>query len=368
MSKAGLKILQLIDTLDTGGAERMAVNMANAFTDSGILNLLVVSRSKGTLDSLVKDQSSLKLLGKKNTIDFKAFRKLLTLLDQYQPDILHAHGTSVYWGIGAKLLRPKLQLIWHDHLGISEEVIQSNPRKELLWIGSKIDFILTANESTQAYWRSKRLIEEKRIAYLANFPSLSPSEKKLPPVFTFLHLANFRSEKGQLNLMKAAGILMGNGWDFRVRMVGKEVDSAWKNQVLSLRKELHLEERVSVEDSADDVAKLMAEVHAGLVASEREGLPVALLEYGLADLPVISTRVGQCPTVLEEGAFGKLVPAQDSEALALAMKEFLEEPQRAAVLGRSFGRHVEKHFGSSHFLEGYLKIVEEILAFKPGKN
>lgn len=131
MSRESLKVLQLIDTLDTGGAERMAVNMANAFNDRKISNLLVVSRNNGTLDKLVEDQASIRLLGKRNTFDFRAFKKLIGILDEFKPDILHAHGTSVYWGVGVKLVRPWVHLLWHDHLGISEEVIQNNPRKEL---------------------------------------------------------------------------------------------------------------------------------------------------------------------------------------------------------------------------------------------
>lgn len=368
MSKPKLKIIQLIDTLDTGGAERMAVNMANAFSEQGISNLLVVSRSTGSLHSLVNDPSSLKLLGKKSTFDLTAFRKLLSLIEEFQPDILHAHGTSVYWGIGVKILKPRLRLIWHDHLGISEEVIRNNPRRELSWIGSKIDFILTANESTKSYWQEKRLVHPTRIAFLANFPSLSLVEKKKPSHFTFLHLANFRIEKGQLNLVKAAGILHEKGLDFRVRLVGKEVDSTWKKQVLTLVKELGLEKKVSVEDSVEDVSRLLAEVHAGIVASDREGLPVALLEYGLAHLPVISTQVGQCEGVLEGGTLGKLIPAQDTLALAVEMEHLLSKPEEAANLGESFGQHVQKNFGSTQFLSGYLKIVDELLFPKPGKN
>ncbi|RIW12250.1 glycosyltransferase [Algoriphagus lacus] len=368
MSKDNLKILQLIDTLDTGGAERMAVNMANAFFEAGISNLLVVSRSNGKLHHLVNNKSSLRLLGKRNTLDFKAFKSLISILDEFNPDILHAHGTSVYWGVGIKFLRPGVKLIWHDHLGISEEVIQKNPRNELSWIGSKIDFVLTANESTKSYWEQKKLVKSERIAFLANFPSLSKVEKNKPSIFTFLHLANFRSEKGQVNLIKAAGILDKKGLDFRVRLIGKEVDSIWKKRVLELRKELELEEKVSVEDSVMDVSNVLSEVHSGIVASDREGLPVALLEYGLADLAVISTQVGQCPEVLGHGEFGKLVPSENPESLALEMERFITNPQDALKLGEDFGKHVSKNYGSAQFLSGYVKLVDELFNLKKSEN
>lgn len=361
MSRQKTKILQLIDTLDTGGAERMAVNIANALHKEEISNLLVVSRSTGTLDKLVKDQASIRFLRKRSTFDFKAFKKLVGIIDEFKPDILHAHGTSVYWGVGVKLVRPWVKMLWHDHLGISEEVIRNNPRKELPWMGGKIDFVLTANESTKSYWDKKKLVPKNRISYLANFPSLSLIKINKSSIFTFLHLANFRNEKGQINLVKASGILLKKGLDFRVRMVGKEVDSIWKNQVLDLVDELRLSDKVIVEDSVTDVSKLLSEVHAGIVSSDREGLPVSLLEYGLADLPVISTKVGQCPEVLGMGNFGKLVPPQDPESLAAQMESFLKNPEDAIQLGINFGAHVSQNYGASHFLTGYLKIVEDLL-------
>lgn len=364
MSRQKLKILQLIDTLDTGGAERMAVNIANALQEQGVSNLLVVSRSTGTLDKLVKNQSSIKFLGKRNTLDLKAFKKLIGILDEFKPDILHAHGTSVYWGIGVKLIRPSIQVLWHDHLGISEEVIKNNPRREIAWMKSKIDFVLTANESTKEYWEKKKMVPLSRISYLANFPSLSLVENNKSSIFTFLHLANFRNEKGQINLVKASDILLKKGLDFRVRLVGKEVDTQWKNQVVALISELKLSDKISVEDSVTDVSKLLSEVHSGIVSSDREGLPVSLLEYGLADLPVISTKVGQCPAVLGMGAFGKLVPVQDPESLAMHMEAFLKKPLEAIQLGLNYGAHVKNNYGAPHFLSGYLRIVDKLLEEK----
>lgn len=364
MRQGGLRIIQLIDTLDTGGAERMALNMANAFAAQNIPNLLIVSRRKGSLHSLLHQEDTLRILGKNSTLDIKAFKKLLAEVDEFQPDLIHAHGTSVYWGIGVKLLRPAIKLIWHDHLGISEEVIQNNPRKELLWIGKRLDFIFTADESTQTYWQQKKLLAKDRIAYLPNFPSLSPSVKKQTEKFTFLHLANYRSEKGQLNLIHAAKILRDQGLDFVVRMVGKEVDSSWKNEVLKLRADFGLEDRVLVEDTVHDVSGLLAEVNAGLVASDREGLPVSLLEYGLADLPVISTKVGQCSEVLGNGQFGRVVLAGRPDLLAEQMAEFILSPADAVALGESFGKHVSESYGEAQFRKTYFSVVDRILTFK----
>jgi glycosyltransferase involved in cell wall biosynthesis len=143
-------------------------------------------------------------------------------------------------------------------------------------------------------------------------------------------------------------------------MVGKEVDSSWKQKVIEKRNEFGLESTVSIEEEANEIALLFAQVQAGLVVSEREGLPVALLEYGLGSLPVISTRVGQCPAVLNEGEFGKLVPFGDPEALANSMREMLLNPENSEKLGVSFRRHVESRYGPGQFLSAYFDILEQL--------
>lgn len=354
------KIIQLIDTLDPGGAERMAVNLANEFSQRGYRHLLIVSRHLGGLELQLSDQNCLRLLEKKHTLDAKAFKKLVKLKDQFGAQIIHAHGTSVYWGVFLKWFRPSLKLIWHDHLGISSEVILSNPRKEIHFLSRWIDYILTANESTADFWKSKKIVPISKIRFVSNFPSLRPISKKKNGKFTFLHLANYRSEKGHFLVLNAVKKLIEKGLVFQVRLVGKEVDSEWKNLVLEKTKELDLQDWVSIEGEAMDVSGLLAEVDAGLVASDREGLPVALLEYGLAGLPVISTQVGQCAEVLGQGKYGKIVSVGDVEAFSSAMEVYIHQSENSASLGKFFQKHILKAYGPSQFFLQFEQVLEQL--------
>lgn len=356
-----LRILQLIDSLEVGGAERMAVNLGNTFTEQNIVNKLIVSRNDGPLTKLVLDQESVQILGKNSTFDFRAFRKLISVVKNFKPDLFHVHGTSIYWGVCLKFFFPKVKLIWHDHLGISSDVIAKNPRSEMRWLGNQIDFIITANESTADYWKEKKIINKSAIKYLPNFPYLKIEEKVKTDLFTFLHLANFRSEKGQLNVVNACKILKEKGLSFKVRMIGQSVDKTWKESISSRIKELELETVAILEGPTDDVASVLTQVNAGLVASDREGLPVALLEYGLAGLPVISTNVGQCSEVLGNGEFGILVPPNDSEALANAMEGLMALKDKGLSLGESFLTQVKNHFGEVQFISEYQKVIKSIV-------
>ena len=346
----------------------MAVNLANLFTENGIENEIVVSRNHGDLGKLIRNQNSLFLLGKKKSTDWRAFRKLIKLVDGFKPDVLHAHGTSVYWGIVLKVLRPSIKMIWHDHLGISPGVVKNNPRNELKWMASKIDFIITANESTRGFWIDLRLKTENLIQYLPNFPYLVTEQREKPEIFTFLHLANYRTEKGQKNIVEAVKLLNDKNYIFKVRMIGLVVDSIWKKEVEEKIKLNSLTHLISVEGPVSNVAEVLSEVHAGLVASDREGLPVSLLEYGLAALPVVSTKVGQCSEVLGNGNLGILVEVGDAKAFAEGMENLLHDSRKGNSLGKSFQEHVKNNYGSSQFMRGYCEILYLLTNIKLSNN
>lgn len=338
----------------------MALNLANEFTERGYPSLLIVSRNLGSLSSLVADQESIRFLGKTKTLDSKAFQKLLKCLDDFKVDILHAHGPSVYWGIAVRIFRPSIKLIWHDHLGISPEVIANNPRKEIKWIKSWVDFVITANESTRVFWLSKGYWKSDKIKFLPNFPALETLPKSKNQTFTFVHLANFRDEKGHLLVLQASAILKSRNLDFMIKMVGKEVDPAWKALISKELESLDLGSFIQLAGESNHIAELLANSDAGLVASDREGLPVALLEYGLAGLPVISTRVGQCTEVLEGGKFGILVNPGNPTELASAMEKMILNPDKFQNLGLEFQSHVKTNYGSGQFFQDYITMVREL--------
>jgi glycosyltransferase involved in cell wall biosynthesis len=235
--------------------------------------------------------------------------------------------------------------------------LDKNPRKEIRWIGKGADLVITANQDTQKYWQEQRIWPTDRVVFLPNFPVISSFPTQRPSKFTFIHLANYRAEKGQKLILNAVKILADQGIDFTVRFVGKVVDSKWRMEVGQLVQELGLGSRVSLEQEVGDVGSVLSEVHAGLIGSDREGLPVALLEYGLAGLSVVSTRVGQCPEVLNFGEFGLLADPADASGFANAMKQLIQNPEQAEIQAKSYQSHVLANYGAAGFMETYLKMI-----------
>lgn len=89
---------------------------------------------------------------------------------------------------------------------------------------------------------------------------------------------------------------------------------------------LGLRDAVTFTGWMQNLAPVYADLDINVISSVNEGTPVSVIEALAAGCPVVATAVGGLPDLLEQGAFGALVPSGDAEALAAAMVRVLREP------------------------------------------
>jgi len=135
--------------------------------------------------------------------------------------------------------------------------------------------------------------------------------------------------------------------DVRFVVVG---DGPLRPGLEALARRLGLGDRVRFAGFRSDVGETMAAVSIAVIPSHSEGLSNVLLESMAASLPVIATRVGGTPEVVEHEQSGLLVPPRDPAALARAIGSLLSDPARAATLGRAGRRRVEQLFQLSRMV------------------
>lgn len=87
--------------------------------------------------------------------------------------------------------------------------------------------------------------------------------------------------------------------------------------------------------------------------SRSEGLGYAILEAGVANIPVIASRVGGIPEVIRHGQEGVLVPPDDPEALARAVIDLRKNPDQAARLAAALRERVRLVFSADTMARRY---------------
>jgi len=108
--------------------------------------------------------------------------------------------------------------------------------------------------------------------------------------------------------------------------------------------------------------RIIAGCDIGVLSSTSEGLPLSLLEYGAAGLPVVVTDVGQCGAVV--GDAGRIVPASTPDQLAKQILSLLEDGDGRRALGQRFKQKVEDQFGAESVMEQWFNIYDTVMKSK----
>ncbi len=124
-------------------------------------------------------------------------------------------------------------------------------------------------------------------------------------------------------------------------------------------KEVGLQDNFLFLGRRKDVPELLSCCDLSVLPSTAEGLPNAVLESMAAGLPVVATRVGGTPEIIEEGVSGLLVPPRDPEALAQAILRVLSDPMLARRLASAAQERVRTHFSFDQLLLELKELYEE---------
>jgi len=357
------RVLQLIDSLDIGGAERMSVNLANALTQKGVESFLCATRKGGALESMLDGDVTCFVLHKQSTLDMKALYRLVRFIKKNGINVIHAHSTSFFTAV---LVKPftGVKIVWHDHYG-NAELLETRPVKSLRYASYFFDAVISVNEKLAEWSRKHLLISDDKIAYLPNFAELSLQHTNLElpgdPAKRIVCLANLRRQKDHMTLLHAFKTFHAQHPDWHLLLVGEDRKDDYSAELKAYITKAGLENSVHILGARSDSADILLASAIGVLSSASEGLPVALLEYGLAGLPVVVTDVGQCPEVLAYGAYGKVIPAKESKILAESILKLIEDEVYRESIALKFNVHVIEKYSSKAVIQKLVRIYGEVL-------
>jgi glycosyltransferase involved in cell wall biosynthesis len=176
-----------------------------------------------------------------------------------------------------------------------------------------------------------------------------PADAPLVAVLSRLHRM-----KGLEYFLEAAAALQARHPAVRFLVVGGEcggtagggtrIPNGYGDDLQRRARRLGLEGRVLFTGFRIDVPALLAQVAVSVLPSLSEGLSNSLLESMAAGVPVVATRVGGNPEVVEDGVTGVLVPPRDAAALARAIGGLIENRERARAMGLAGRRRAAERF------------------------
>jgi glycosyltransferase involved in cell wall biosynthesis len=357
--KVNMRIVQLIDSLEPGGAERMAVNLANVLVEKIEFSGLIATRKEGDLKLSLHPNVKYGFLKKKRKIEFRSVFRLRKFVKENRVEFIHAHSSSFFLATLLKITYPKIKIVWHDHYGNSE-FLKERPFKTLQFASVLFFGVISVNEKLKK-WCDEKLWCPK-VIFLPNFPELSNKVNQV----TFLKgetgkriicLSNLRPQKNHFLVLNIAKLLNGTHPEWTFHLVGKDFKDEYS---ASLHQEIHnanLKENVFLYGSCNDVAAILKQTSIGLMTSHSEGLPVALLEYGNFGIPVVSSSVGDIINVIKHRVNGILIPNFEVDNYYHALVDLIDHAEWRTSLGESLKNEIEKNYTPDAVSKKYINFL-----------
>jgi len=178
------------------------------------------------------------------------------------------------------------------------------------------------------------------------------------------NVAHLADHKGQRYLIDAVGPVVERVPGARFVIVGTgELEAPLKARAA----DLGLGDRVVFAGFREDVPAVLEGLDVFVMSSHLEGLGTSVMDALLAGKPVVATRAGGIPDIIEDGVHGVLVPPRDPAALAEAIVRVLENPGWAEGLARAGRDRVLREFSVEAMVRGCLRVYRELGLEVPGR-
>jgi glycosyltransferase involved in cell wall biosynthesis len=184
------------------------------------------------------------------------------------------------------------------------------------------------------------------------------------PFQNILYVGSLIPRKGVHHLIDAFARVTKNFPQARLAIVGRDENKTYAAQLKEQVRRLSLDGRVQFlrEVRQAELTMWMRRACVFVLPSISEGLGRVVIEAMATCTPVIGSRVGGIPEMVEDGVTGFLVRPGDEATLAEKIRWVLEHSDEAREMGRRARLFAERFFSTDIYVQGYARVLEEAVA------
>lgn len=354
-----MKILYLITGLGLGGAEKVVCDLADQMAGKGhevkiaYLTGEILVRPK----SIDIDLISLHLNNFYGL--YSASKKYKKLIKDFQPDVVHTH--MVHANIFARINRigcavPKLICTAHN----------SNEGGKFRMMAYRLtnflsDFNTNVSQEATESLISKGAFNHNNLTTVYNGIDLSKfkllkADKKNDEII-FLSVGRFNEQKDYPNLFKAIKILKDNNLIEKIKFYIAG-DGELRSHLEKIIEDYGIKSNIVLLGRRSDIPELLNQADYFVLSSRHEGLPTVVIEAMACETFVVATDCGGSAEIMRDT--GILVPPQNSEALAEAIKQAVgKTPLEIQENNLKARQRVEELFSLEKSVQNWLKLYEK---------
>jgi glycosyltransferase involved in cell wall biosynthesis len=369
-----IQILNLAASIAMGGAERVMLSMASAIDgcrfDYRFCLFIDLRRPACELYALLKEEGrSVTTIEIMKTVDWRQLAHCWKIIKNSKPALLHTHGhRSDFFGLlMAKCMGIPIVATVHGWTSSTSRLRLYEPLHR--WGLKYFDVVIAVSEEirlrlVEAGVRPENVVTVTNAIDVSTFSSdrsgiefrkemrISPEAKVIGTV------GRLSLEKGLEYFLRAGAQIIAKDSSVTLLLVG---EGPQRRELEALAESLGISSSVVFCGYRRDVERIYPAFDIFVLPSLTEGLPIALLEAMACTRPVVASRVGGIPSVIQDGVTGLLVEPTNVGQLVDAFRNLLDDPELGRGLGVSARQSIERRFGVSEWIKNiesiYLRVA-----------
>ena len=376
-SQAGgfaLRVLHVVDYLGTGGTEYATLKIIQGLSGADFEHQICTVR--GFDNHLVRAhhlENKIYVAGRSRSGYQSSVSRFVKIARHVRPHIVHSRNWGAIEAIPAARLAG-VPLVIHSEHGYEPEMLTGLPARQRVFrraAYAMADAVFTVSEDLRSYHAKQAWISRERIRVLLNgvdavrfaprpLERLAMRQRLGIPVEGLVlgTVGRMVKIKKQEMLLRAAEVLLSRGVPVYVVLAGSGPERCDHEEIVASSP--NLAGQVLFLGSAENVPEILNAMDVFVLPSLSEGMSNTLLEAMASGLPVVATRVGGNPEVIEEDRSGWLVQPGDLCDLIARLERLAADPDLRHRLGKAARDRAVSHFSLEEMIGRYRNLYVEL--------
>lgn len=360
-------VAHIVFRFDYGGMENGVVNVINGLADAPFRHVVIALSEKTEFADRLREGVPVFAIGKKPGKDFGAYLRLYRLLRRLGPAIVHTRNIGTLDCAFVAFLARVPVRIHGEHGWDVHDPDGTNPKYRMLrrMLQRFVHQFVTVSDDLRGWLCNSVGISANKVRHICNGVDTErfrpPSKSADQGAVTVGSVTRFSAIKDPLNLVEAFIELRKSGLAARLEMIG---DGELYAQARAKLNETGLEDEAWLPGSRDDIPEQLRRMEIFVLGSLREGISNTVLEAMASGLPVIASDTGGNRELIVSGINGVLVPPGDRTALAGAIRDYLQQPERRRRHGIASRDRVLSQFALNTMVENYRELYRSALGLQ----
>jgi len=361
------RVLQVVLSLNPGGTERLVIELVARLRGEAPMAVCCLDAKGSWASELESGGVRVTALERHEGFRPALGRGVAAAAREHGATVVHCHHYSPFvYGCLARMWEPRLRVVFTEHGRLSDAGPSSKRRLANRALAKAPRGVFAVSEDVKRHIVAEGFSNDQvEVIYNGVDPGCVPSAETRARVRAGLGLSDdvlVLATVARLDPVKDLGTLLRATQEVaRARAVALVIvgDGTERSTLEDLASQLGIRAITHFLGQRNDARDWLATADVYVNSSISEGVSLTILEAMAAGLPVVATRVGGTPEVINE-ACGRLVPARNPSALAIAVRELAAAPETRAALGSAARRRLEDRFALDRMVHDYLDVYRRV--------